>query len=223
MAQLHSDGASNVHGEVMKELCKRIGTVKSKSSRLHPQGDGMAEAMVKMLKNAIKKQVDTHGSDWDQYVQATAFAIRSSINNSTNCTPAELVLGDNLMRPIDVSATTDDQGTPRSYAQEQASDFATTLTRRIEDASKVVQNSLQQSRRKMKASYDRSSSSHAIKMGDSVMLWWPYFKKGISRAFQPKWKGPFLVKELNGDTNCTIVMEDGSDKHVHLNQLKPVQ
>ena len=223
MAQLHSDGASNVHGEVMKELCKRIGTVKSKSSRLHPQGDGMAEAMVKMLKNAIKKQVDTHGSDWDQYVQATAFAIRSSINNSTNCTPAELVLGDNLMRPIDVSATTDDQGTPKSYAQEQASDFATTLTRRIEDASKVVQNSLQQSRRKMKASYDRSSSSHAIKVGDSVMLWWPYFKKGISRAFQPKWKGPFLVKELNGDTNCTIVMEDGSDKHVHLNQLKPVQ
>ena len=65
MTQLHSDGANNVHGEVMKALCSKIGSVKSKSSRLHPQGDGMAEAVVKMLKNAISKQVDQHGSDWD--------------------------------------------------------------------------------------------------------------------------------------------------------------
>ena len=46
MDRLHSDGAPNVHGEVMNELCKLIGTVKSKSSRLHPQG---AESTVKPL------------------------------------------------------------------------------------------------------------------------------------------------------------------------------
>ena len=55
MTQLHSDGAKNVHGEVLKELCNTIGTVKSKSSRLHPQGDGMSEAMVRILKNSIRK------------------------------------------------------------------------------------------------------------------------------------------------------------------------
>ena len=103
MTQLHSDGAQNVHGEIMKELCQLIGTVKSKSSRLHPQGDGMSEAMVKVVKNAIKKQVDKYGLDWDKYLQSTAFAVRSSINTSTKFCPAELVLGENLMRPIDVS------------------------------------------------------------------------------------------------------------------------
>ena len=93
MGQLHSDGAQNVHGEVIKEMCKLIGTVKTKSSRLHPQGDGMSEAMVKIMKNAVKKQVDRYGRDWDSYLQTTAFAIRSSINTSTKFSPAELLIG----------------------------------------------------------------------------------------------------------------------------------
>ena len=41
MDRLHSDGVPNVHGEVMNELCKLISTVKSKTSRLHPQGGEM--------------------------------------------------------------------------------------------------------------------------------------------------------------------------------------
>ena len=109
MDRLHSDGAPNVHGEVMNELCKLIGTVKSKSSRLHPQGDGMAESTVKLLKSCIQKQVDQFGEDWDLYLHSTAFAIRTNINGSTKYTPAELILGDNLRRPIDVSVSCDVQ------------------------------------------------------------------------------------------------------------------
>ena len=219
MTQLHSDGANNVHGEVMKALCSKIGSVKSKSSRLHPQGDGMAEAVVKMLKNAISKQVDQHGSDWDQYLQATAFAVRSSINNSTNCTPAELVLGSNPVRPIDVS-TSEGRDT---FAERQAHDFAVELAGKLDDASKTVHENLRKAREKMKTSYDKKVSHHQIKVGDHVMLWWPYRKKGIPRSFQPKWKGPFKVSAMIDDTNCTLVMDDGSMKHVHLNQLKPVE
>ena len=61
MTQLHSDGAPNVHDEVVKELCNLIGIVKSTSSRLHTQDDGMAEAVIKVLKKSVKKQVDTYG------------------------------------------------------------------------------------------------------------------------------------------------------------------
>ena len=221
MTQLHSDGANNVHGHVLKELCNIIGTVKSKSSRLHPQGDGMSEAMIKILKNSIKKQVDEHGSDWDQYLQATAFAVRSSINNSTQCTPAELVLGANLMRPLDV--LTPQEGNRLPLVTRRAREFATRLTSKIDESSKVVQENLEKSRRKMKRSYDKRASRHDIKAGDYVMLWWPYFKKGVSRSLQPKWKGPFLVEKLIDDTNCTLVLENGTLKHVHLNQVKPVE
>ena len=53
MDRLHNDGVPNVHGEVMNELYQLIGRVKSKSSRLHPQVDCMAECPVKFLKSCI--------------------------------------------------------------------------------------------------------------------------------------------------------------------------
>ena len=75
----------------------------------------------------------------------------------------------------------------------------------------------------MKLKYDKKNSSHDIKVGDSVMLWWPYFKKNIPRSFQPKWKGPWLVTRLYDKTNCTISNDSGETKHVHLNQLKLIE
>ena len=59
MKSLHSHGASDVNGNVIQELCKLLGVNKSHSSRLRPQGDGMTESMVKIL----KKQVDNDRSD----------------------------------------------------------------------------------------------------------------------------------------------------------------
>ena len=44
MPRLHSDGAKNVDGEVMRLLCILMGIKKSKSSRLHTEGDGILEA-----------------------------------------------------------------------------------------------------------------------------------------------------------------------------------
>ena len=51
--RLHSDGANNVNGEVMQQLSRLLGVDKSKSSRLHPQGDGISEAAVKVVKSII--------------------------------------------------------------------------------------------------------------------------------------------------------------------------
>ena len=220
MTQLHSDGAQNVHGEIVQELCKLIGTVKSKSSRLHPQGDGLSEAMVKIIKTAVKKQVDSYGLDWDLYLQPTAFAIRSSINSSTRYAPAELLMGENLMRPIDVTVNSTGK---KSFSAMQAKEFATSLASKMDEANRIVQSNLQAAREKMKELYDRHNSSHKFVEGDTVMLWWPYFKKGISRAFQPKWKGPYRITRLIKGTNAVIIDTDGKTKNVHLNQLKPVE
>ena len=58
MTRLHSDGVSNVHSIVMQEVAKILGIGKSKSSCLHPQGDGLSETMVKQVKSCVQKKVD---------------------------------------------------------------------------------------------------------------------------------------------------------------------
>ena len=79
----HSDGALNVHGCVMKEVTVLLGIGKTKSSSLHPRGDGLSEITVKLVRSYIQKQVDGFGRNWDVHLQAAVYAIRSSLRSST--------------------------------------------------------------------------------------------------------------------------------------------
>ena len=80
-----------------------MGTDKSKTSRLHPEGDGISEATVKQVKSIIQKHVVYYGQNWDLYLQSTAFA---SIHNGTGVTPVELVVGGTLKHPCDIITDT---------------------------------------------------------------------------------------------------------------------
>ena len=138
--RLHSDGANNVNGEVMKQLSTLLGAEKSKSSRLHPEGDGLSEAVVKLIKSAICKHVDESGADWDLYLQSAAYAIRSNINSSTGTTPAELLVGATLRHPIDMVFCNKDRSVPLNVRQ--ARQFAGKLKGRLSDSAKIVNETL---------------------------------------------------------------------------------
>ena len=118
MTSLLSDGCPNVDGHVIRELCLLLGIGKSKSSRLHPQGDGLSESLVKVLKSRVQKQVDQHGSNWDLYIQSAMYAMKTSITPSTGFTPAEMILGFHIKLPVDLltSNIQDLQSKPNTYA-----------------------------------------------------------------------------------------------------------
>ena len=221
--RFHSDGASNVHGQVLKELCKHLGVQKSKSSRLHPQGDGMAESFVKQLKSCIQKQVEANGSDWDLYLHTTAFAIRSNVAYNTKHSPSELVLGEKLVQPVDHII----DNTSKTFNQKQGTDFAKDIKTKIKKSNQVVNQNLFVSRKKMKDQFDKGVKLAPFDVGDLVMLWKPYKKARTSGCFQPNWHGPWTIVKFTGNskTNCKITnCNDSSHKmNVHVNQLKLVK
>ena len=197
---------------------------KSKSSRLHPQGDGTAEASVKQLKLCIQKQVQLNGTDWDLNLQSAAFAIRSSTANSTQVTPAELVLGTKLIQPIDKVLPTQSQDVqPLPHNQRQASQFAKSLVNKLNETISITQNNLLKSRARMKHSFDKHTTPIPINVGDHVMLWTPYKKQNLSRCFQPNWSGPWIVQQYTGPTNCKLINDKGHIKNVLVNQLKRIE
>ena len=130
--RFHSDGANNVHGYVVKELCKILGADKSKSSRLHPQGDGLSEAFVKVLKSCLQKQVETHGTDWDLYLHSTAFAIRSNMSLHTKVSPAKIILGAELRQPVQ-QLLPPKQYVQMPFNQKQACSVRPIIVRRIKN------------------------------------------------------------------------------------------
>ena len=163
----------------MKELSRYLGIDKSKSSRLHPEGDGMAEAFVKQTKLCIQKQVDEHGANWDLYLQRTAFAIRSDMAYHTRFTPAELLIGDKLRQPVDFVSPSK----TKSFAHGQSKKFAEDLKNKIVKSAELVKANLEKSRKKMKTTYDKTIRNQKFNVGDEVMLWKPYKKSGLSRCF----------------------------------------
>ena len=127
MQCLHSNGAQNVVDCVIHELCLILGIGKSKSFRLHPQGDGLSEVMVKIAKSCVQKHVNTTGKDWDLHLQFSVYAICTSLTKSTDFSPAELIFGTSLKTPIELLATTDPkelQIPSQHHHQKQAQQFA---------------------------------------------------------------------------------------------------
>ena len=47
-------------------------------------------------------------------------------------------------------------------------------------------------------------TSHKFSVGDPVMLWNPPHRKGLSKSFQPKWQGPWVITKFIGTTNCRL-------------------
>ena len=111
--------------------------------------------------------------------------------------------------------------------QRQAAQFAKDLKSRLKSSQKVVNEHLIVSRQQMKTQFDKTVRQSQFTVGDTVMLWKPYKRKGVSGCFQPKWDGPWSIVKFtgNGNTNCKIVKcNDPSKKlNVHVNQLKLVK
>ena len=137
MTCLHNDGASNVHGSAMQEVAKILGIGNSKCSRLHPQGNGLSEELVKQVKSCVQKHVDQYGSNWDLRLQSAVYAIRSSVNNSTKVTPAKLILGTRLSSPTELLCSASPRllvQPPAAHHVRQAQTFACDLSIRLQQS-----------------------------------------------------------------------------------------
>ena len=203
-----------------------MGVGKTNSSRLHPQGDGISESMVKVLKSCIQKQVDLQGLDCDLYLHSAMYAARTSVNSSTGFAPSQMVLGSHIKLPVDLLTTNDVsvlQDKPKNHSQRQPQQFVSQLGKEVKRTFVQAQASLNTSRNKMKVQYDKKTTSHQFKVGYYVMLWYPYKVSGLSQTWQPNWKGPFRIHCLVGNCNCIMVNGGGQlSQVIHVNQLKLV-
>ena len=83
---LLSDQEGAVDGQRIREMCKRLGIQKKRSSAYHQQGDGQAERSIQSFKTALscifedRQIADTH---WPKLLQEITFILNSLPNAST--------------------------------------------------------------------------------------------------------------------------------------------
>ena len=90
---------------VFKELCRNYGMTPKISSAYNPQANGIVERVHLVLADALRTaEVDGKELDpinpWAPYLNAAAFAIRSTYHTTLDATPAQLVFGRDMVLPI---------------------------------------------------------------------------------------------------------------------------
>lgn len=114
---MRSDNGSQFCSKLWTSLCKELGIINRYTVPYRPQGN-VTEICNKFIKQLIKSFCDTH-KNWDKHIQAIAFAIRTSPNESTGYTPAALTFGHELRSPFDITTDTNNKMKKSTHAYVQ--------------------------------------------------------------------------------------------------------
>ena len=119
--------------------------------------------------------------DWDLHLATVGMAIRSTVNCQTGCTPNFLMLGREVLQPIDLMLKPGDEEerrrTPGTYAARHQEAMRT--------AHREAREKLQQSQRRQKRDYDLRLEERKYSVDDAVYRFNRSIVLGRSKNYSP--------------------------------------
>ncbi len=102
--QQGSHKGSNFESLSIRAICAPMGPNKARTTPYHPQGNGQTERTNRSLLTILKTVVDNSNNDiWDDLVPRALSTYRSTVHESTGCTPVLMIFGQELRLPFDVT------------------------------------------------------------------------------------------------------------------------
>ena len=197
-----SDQGSNFESNLLKHLCVLLGTDKSHSSTYHAQGNGTTERLNKTLKPSVAKYVNLKHDDWDTYLQMCISAYNNSSHSSIGMSPFEALFN---RPPVLVADVILNNSFSENTKSRDISDFTKSLKARALEIAEMLKLNAQIAKNKQKLQFDKQVKHKAtFKVGDLVKVNNCRKEIGLSKAFTPKFLGPFrIVKQFN-DVYCLL-------------------
>ena len=173
-------------------MCELLGIRKTRTTPYHPQSDGMVERFNRSLEAELSKFADYNQRDWDVHILLLLLAYRSAVHEHTGCTPAKIMFGGDLRLPIDLI-----YGRPEKLCW-TTSEYLQDLSERLECVQEFAPSHLKTKSDCMKERYDLMANGQPLKAGDTVWLYNPQQKKGLSPKLCRPWEGPYtVIKKIN--------------------------
>ena len=90
-------------------MCDNYGIKEKPWSSYNPQSNGIVERVHQVLGNALRtfelKNKELNANDpWGHFLNAAAWAIRSTVHTTLDATPGQLVFGRDMLLPIQIKA-----------------------------------------------------------------------------------------------------------------------
>jgi len=216
--QLYSDQGRCFESKLMEELCELLGIEKTHATSMRPQANGFVERINRTLISMLKCFCKSNQYNWDLYLQQLTMAYRSSPQSSTKVTPNKMVLGREIVLPIQAVI-----GRPRAEAGEVDVDrFVDSLQDKLKECHEIARKNVKSAANYQKKHYDTNSRKQSFRTGQLVWLHDPTRKVGVSSKLVNKWKGPFVITKAMDDLICMVKRTpSGSPKAYHVDRLYP--
>ena len=215
---LLSDRGTEFSNNLLSEVCRLLQIDKFQTTAYKPSTNGQIERWHRTLNLMLGKVVAENQKDWDDHLPFVLCAYRAARHESTGFSPNFLVLGRELMAPIDIVC-----GPPESERihYENASDFVEKRQRMMEGAFRLVRQALKTSTERNKKYYDMKVRPNAFDIGQFVYFYYPRKFAKRSTKWQRLYIGPLLVIKVLGPVTYLIQKTPRSTPIVaHVDKLK---
>ena len=203
---------------LLNEVCKIFKVDKLRTSAYKASTNGAVERWHRTLNAMIAKVVSDNQRDWDEHLPFLLCAYRSARHESTGFTPNFLILGRELIAPLDLICPL-----PESAVEtfDSASDFVDRRKDLLNKAFDLVRRHLKTAVDRNKAYYDMKVKPNAFEIGDFVLYYYPRRYAGRSPKWQKFFVGPYLVLKILGPNSYLIQRSSRAEPIVtHVDKLK---
>ncbi|GFY20254.1 retrovirus-related Pol polyprotein from transposon 412 [Trichonephila clavipes] len=179
---LISDNGPQFISEVFEHLSHRLDINHMKTETYRPQAN-LTEIVNRNLVQMIACFVKENHENWDRFLNEFVFALRTSVNETTNKTPAELFLGRKIITPfsklINVTESADYEG------------------RNIEKLFDEARQNMRKQHKNWGKYYNRKRREDSIKVNDLVLVQTHFISAAGKRVV-----GKFMPKFLKDNIEC---------------------
>ena len=214
--KIHMDQGRKFTENLFTQVCQLLQIVKTRTTQYHPASNAQVQRFNKSLLQIICAYLKGNQRTWDKNLQLLAGPICASVNRTTGFTANRMMLGGEVIEPIDLMLGTAGQ----SLRQETPVEYVKKLEEQLKHVHKQARDTLLSAQRRQKKDCDLKVLERQYNIGDLVYLINCSLKVGQSNKLKPIWKGPYLVIKVISPVLFRI---KGHKREVvvHHDRLKP--
>lgn len=216
--EILTDLGKEFDNELMAELAKLLGVNRLRTSGYRPQTNGAIEVWHRTLNGMLAKVIKDNQRDWPEWVRYVTFCYNATEHSATGFSPFFLNTGRQPVWNVDLLLPMAEQaGVP-------VTDYAVRVADRIERASELAREHLQQASESASKWYNNKVKPRTFIVGERVRVFYPRRYAGRS----PKWQSYFktegeIEQVLNDVTYLVRSRSWKQSKVVHVDKLKRVE
>ena len=212
---LITDNGTNLTSQEFELFLEQLGIEHRKTTPYHAQSDGQTERFNGFLGTTLSIYSKSESKEWTECLDEVLFAYNSTPHRTTKYSPFYLAHGIEARCPWQSKLRLAPVLNELSSTKQRKK----TLAEHREEAKSNIIKAQQIS----KTYYDRKRKKPNFNVGDLVLISQPILKKGTSKKFNDRFKGPYKIRQKFSDINYELINLNGPVKleHCHVNRMLP--